>query len=145
MTLLRSLLQPYEQEWFGDQKLISGQLLGEFAQRLFSSESDMVAGAGGTYAAATPITATQSHFGTVATAGDSAILPLAIPGSEFTIMNNTGNAMTIWAQNYNPNFGGAKDQILVLASPTVSYSVTLPSNYMGTFRCFQLGQWNRNF
>ena len=62
-----------------------------------SYQNNMTAAAGGPQLLATPITRTYSRFTTVATAGDSAVLPPAAPGLEYCVKNAAAaNSMNVF-------------------------------------------------
>lgn len=65
--------------------------------------ADFTAKAGGTKAAATPITHCLAHITVCATDGDSLLLPLGYPGLEVMIFNDTAHSAQI--------FGAANDTI----------------------------------
>ena len=61
-----------------------------------SYTNNMKAFPGGGQLSATPIVTTYNRFTTVATTGDSAVLPGAGPGLEFVIKNAGANSMNIF-------------------------------------------------
>lgn len=70
--------------------------LGNFA---FQSVVDgLVAKAGGGIAGATPISAMLNRVATVATLGDSCLLPAAFQGLSIAVLNDGTNAMQVFAQ-----------------------------------------------
>jgi hypothetical protein len=62
-----------------------------------SFASGLVAHAGGTRAAALPLTAAINHIGTCATAADSVSLPPAVGGQEMVVVNSGAAAMQVFA------------------------------------------------
>jgi hypothetical protein len=61
-----------------------------------STQEGLTAKAGGGQAGATPITSMCARFTTVATAGDSSILPNAMPGLEITVINAGAASMNVF-------------------------------------------------
>lgn len=70
---------------------------------LEASQDNITAHAGGGQVAAFPITTQTSRVTTVATAGDSVLLPPSTPGLELLVINHGANAMQL--------FGSGADQI----------------------------------
>lgn len=68
--------------------LQDGYALNKLAGLIGSTQNNIVAKAGGTKAAATPITAAKARIKTCATNGDSVLLPPGYPGLEVTLMNS---------------------------------------------------------
>jgi hypothetical protein len=62
-----------------------------------SAVDSQAAQAGGAQAG-TPITASMARFTTVATAGDSAQLPVGVSGREITVTNATATSMNVFGQ-----------------------------------------------
>lgn len=65
-------------------------------QMLQSVQNGVVAHSGGGQALATPLTAMACFISTVAVAGDSLLLPMAVPGMELSVINQTANAPNIF-------------------------------------------------
>jgi hypothetical protein len=63
----------------------------------FSAVTGLVAHAGGTRAAALPLTACINHITTCATAADSVSLPVAIGGQELTVINSGAASAQVFA------------------------------------------------
>src|SRR5260370_19512369 len=61
-----------------------------------STQEGLVAHAGGLQPLPTPITSMCARFTTVATAGDSSILPPAMPGLEITVINAGAASMNVF-------------------------------------------------
>lgn len=62
-----------------------------------TATTGIVAKAGGTRAAATPLTAAVNHIITCATAADSVSLPAAVGGQEVTVINSGTAAAQVFA------------------------------------------------
>jgi len=63
---------------------------------LFSAADGLTAHAGGGQGLATPITTQMARFTTVATLNDSSILPSAVPGMSYTVMNAGAQSMNVF-------------------------------------------------
>jgi hypothetical protein len=87
------------------------------------SYATLTAFSGGGQARATPIAATHIRF-TVASAGDSGILPTAVPGLHYYVKNSSAtNAMSVYPQSApNPQILGSFDTINGLG-PNVAFSL----------------------
>jgi predicted RecA/RadA family phage recombinase len=97
-----------------------------------SSVNALTAHAGGGQANATPILAQIARFTTVATAGDSGLLPAAGPGLEVTVTNAAAaNSMNVF-----PNTG---DQINSLGA---NAAFALAAGKTATFFSTVAGQWH---
>lgn len=98
-----------------------------------STQTGVVAFAGGGKASATPITAANVVVATVATAADSILLPPALAGARLMIRNSAANAMQV--------FGQGNDTINAVATATgVSQAATSSALYF----CVADGAWFRN-
>jgi hypothetical protein len=96
----------------------------------FSSASGLTAHAGGGQGSATAITAMQNFFSTVATGGDSSVLPSAQVGMEIAVANNGAASMNVFpASGQTINNGAANASVAVAAS-----TITI-------FFCGQAGAW----
>lgn len=71
-----------------------------------------------------------SQVSTVATAGDSVVLPISLPGQSMTVINSGAAALAV--------FPNGSETINGLAA---SASVTLPANSTATFVCAVQGTW----
>ncbi|HYM31798.1 MAG TPA: hypothetical protein VEU47_10885 [Candidatus Cybelea sp.] len=99
----------------------------------FSSVDGLVAHAGGGQGSATPITAMQNLFGTVASAGDSAVLPSAKPGMQIDVINKTATSMNVFpAVGEQINGAAANSAVAVVGGSSGSVTV---------FFCGTAGQW----
>lgn len=99
---------------------------------VFSSQDAMTAHAGGGQANATPITVSIARFTIVATAGDSAKLPVATPGLEITVIN----AAAVNSMNVFPATGDAINALGANAA------FALAATKVATFYCTVAGQWH---
>lgn len=107
-----------------DVALINGEKL------LVNAKDGLTAHAGGGQASATAMVYGINHFGTVAGAGDSGLLPPAVAGAKVDVCNRGANAMAV--------FPNGTDQVND-AGASISYS--LASNTTVTFRCPTNGKW----
>lgn len=124
-------------------RLVDGGELQQMANELFSTETGIVAGAGGTQALARPLIAAYNRVDTVASASDSVKLPQAIPGRRITITNNTATLLAIFGIPNNP-VTGAGDTIAASNSNTyqpTATGITLATTLTADFICFTAGQW----
>ena len=97
---------------------------------LESAQDNIVAGAGGTIGAAFQINAQTARVTTVATVGDSVMLPPSAPGLELLIVNHGLNAMQV--------YGNAGD-LIDDQSATTGVSQMMNSNVIYT--CATAGNW----
>jgi hypothetical protein len=105
-----------------------------------NSYATLTAFAGGSQARATPIAATHTRFNVVATAGDSAILPVAVAGLHYYVKNGGANAMNIWPQSTpHPQLLGTSDTINGAA---VNVAFSLPAGKAALFFCASPSLWD---
>jgi hypothetical protein len=98
----------------------------------FSVQSGIVAHAGGGQGAAVPLTAMNCFIATVATAGDSVVLPPAMPGMEITVINQSATAT-------GPNvFPSSGQTINALAANT---AIAVAPQTVLIFWCGIAGSW----
>jgi hypothetical protein len=90
----------------------------------------LVAHAGGGQGSATPITTMVAVFGTVATAGDSSILPASVQGMAISVANNGAASMNV--------FPASGDKINALA---VNAAFAVAAGTITIFFCSVAGQW----
>ena len=103
---------------------------GVGAFQTFSTQTGVVAHAGGGQGAATQITAMQVQVSTVATTADSVKLPASQPGLEIVLVNNGANSMNVFpATGEQINGGGAN-----VAAAQAAAAVTF-------YMCFVTGSW----
>lgn len=113
-------------------QLVDGDKLQKFSDLLGSSQAPVVAHAGGTKAAAFPITSTNVEVGTVATAADSILLPPSYPGLTIRIVNSGAASMQV--------FGSGTDTINEVATGT---GVAQASGVSAIYFCPTAGKWYR--
>ncbi|PAY05448.1 hypothetical protein CK489_29125 [Bradyrhizobium sp. UFLA03-84] len=100
----------------------------------------MTANPGGAQATATPITRTFSRFTTVATAGDSAVLPNAGGSLQYTIKNAGSNSMNVFA---NPTASAPMSGILdSINGNSNTTPFALAAGKAVKFFCCAPGQWD---
>jgi hypothetical protein len=127
--------------------LQEGQDILILAKAALSAQGAMTALAGGALTAATPLLNSYiNEFTTVATTGDSCVLPPAIPGTELTVINSGAQTLKIYAQTSNPNNPNAAgnpqaDLIVPLASSTGAASINLNASGVTVLTCASLGRW----
>jgi hypothetical protein len=99
--------------------------------QLFQSTTEgLTAHAGGLQPLATPITTMCARFTTVATGGDSGILPVAIPGLEITVINAGATALSVF-----PDVGSLMNGVLNAA-------LSIPINKTAIFFTTAAGSWH---
>lgn len=84
----------------------------------------LVAHAGGGQGSALPIVTMISRFTTVATTGDSAILPTGVAGMSITIINAGANSMNVFPDVGSTINGGAANAAYALAAGKTAQIVT---------------------
>lgn len=104
----------------------------------YSTQTGIVAHAGGGQASATPITAMQAQIGTVATLNDSVLLPPAQAGMELTVVNNGANAANAFPSSQAQGGASGGDKINALAQNT---ALSLAAASVTIFYCFVAGTW----
>lgn len=110
----------------------------------YTTQSGIVAHAGGTQAACTVLPAgiAQISVDTVATNGDSVCLPFAAAGMDIQIANNSSSTLNIYGQAANNPLTGAADTINATAgstnySPTTQQNVECYAAKNGAWRCMK--------
>lgn len=114
-------------------RLVRGEdLNANFASPGLSTQQGVTATAGGTRAAAFPVTASITNVTTVATAADSLVLPVASAnlGETFTIYNNGANNLTLYANG--------SDTINGTAGAT---GISLPNSGVVVLQSIASGVW----
>lgn len=91
----------------------------------------LVAHAGGGQGSATPVSASMARFATVATAGDSSLLPASKPGMNLLVTNAGVASMNV--------FPNGTDAINALGA---SGAFALGAGKSCTFVCYTSGQWH---
>jgi hypothetical protein len=94
--------------------------------QIFQSTAEgLVAHAGGLQPLATPITAMCVRFTTVASIGDSSILPTAMPGLEITVINAGAASMNVFPDlGSQINAAGANVALALGAGKTAIFFTT---------------------
>jgi hypothetical protein len=126
-------------------RLIDGGELAVEAGLLFSAKAGIVAGAGGTQPKAVLLSAAYNEVDTVASANDSVMLPLALPGSRVEVNNATATSLQVFGQAINPNTG-VGDTIAANNSSTqqaTATGVAHAANTSFTYICTTAGQWKQ--
>lgn len=95
-----------------------------------TSQDTITAHAGGGQASATPITTQTSRVTTVATSGDSVVLPASAAGLELIVINHGANPMQV--------FGLGADAIDDVAAAT---GVSQMPNSVVIYTCVTAGNW----
>ena len=105
-----------------------------------SVKSSLTAYAGGGQANATqiPPRAALVRVGTVASAADSVKLPFALKGQVIWIVNDTANAMDVFAKSQTNRVTGTTDTINALANGTV---LSIAAGGRALFFCPKDGKW----
>jgi hypothetical protein len=109
----------------------AGRWLRELQTELFGTASALTAFAGGGQGSATPITTANAHFGTVATAGDSAKLPATAVGITRNVVNATATSMNVF-----PATGEAINALSANAAYAIAAGKTV------SFTCYITGKWH---
>jgi hypothetical protein len=105
-----------------------------FVKFLYESTNDgLTALAGGGQNGATALTTELSRVTTVATAGDSVMLPPSVPGLTLIVTNHGANAMQV--------YGNGSDTINDVASGT---GVSQMAGSEVIYGCYSLGKWYAN-
>jgi hypothetical protein len=95
-----------------------------------STQNSIVARAGGGQPLATQLTAVANRITTVATAGDSVKLPIAMPGKVVFLKNTSANSCNV--------FPSQNEVINALATNAAYALATVKSAW---FVCIQVGIW----
>lgn len=105
-------------------------------QRFLASVSNgLVAHAGGTQAAGVLCPSDINRFTTVATAGDSSVLPPSAPGMEITVTNAGAASMNVF-----PSAGGTGTEQINAGGANAAYA--LAAGKTAQFSCAVAGQWH---
>lgn len=125
----------------GGPQLVWGDDIALLLSLCGSSKGAQVAAAGGGAVNATKIAAYITEFTTVATTNDSAILPPAIGGSEFTVINSGAQTLRLFCQTSNQaNANAAADAIITLAGSSVA-SIDVAANAVAVVSCATTGRY----
>ena len=113
-----------------------GAVENDQAVVLQSSSDGLTAHAGGGQASGLLIVSVNSRFSTVATIGDSALLPPSLVGMEVTILNGAANSMNIFPSAAdNSGVGGT------INAGAANAAYALPGGNQATFICTTAGKW----
>lgn len=107
---------------------VSDFAFSEFFEEL--AQDNIIAHAGGGQASATPITGQTARVTTVATIGDSVLLPPSKAGLEIVLINHGANDMQV--------FGAGADMIDDIAAAT---GVSQMANSFVIYSCVTAGRW----
>lgn len=110
--------------------LAINRLIARAFQGGITRQDNITATAGGTKAAAFPLVSTLNHITTVATAGDSVMLPKAIAGSRVVVRNDGANSLNVFSQGNDTISGNSAATALALAAGKATELV-----------CFTVGAW----
>lgn len=127
-------------------RLIDGGDLKSLANSLFSTQTGIVALAGGGQIGATPLLGALNEVDTVVTNNDSVQLPIALPGQQIFINNATAQILSVYGIPSNPSNGGAGDTIASASSSVqqaTGTGVTQAANTLAFYMCTTLGQWKQ--
>lgn len=132
--------------WVPGFALQDGGALQQLSDLLTSATGGnaLTALAGGGFAGAPIANAAYTRVAVCVTNSDSVGLPLAIPGREVIIDNDTAQTLAIFAQTSNPNNAGAADKIVAqssLISGGGAASVTQATGISTSYFCTTLGYW----
>lgn len=129
-------------------RLIDGGDLQTLVNAEFSTKAKLTALAGGGQTGATPLPASYNEVDTAGAGGtDSVMLPLALPGANISIYNQTSNSIQVFGQPANPQNGGAGDTIAAHnsgAQQATATGVSQGGTVVASYICFQLGQWKQS-
>lgn len=103
-----------------------------------SAQDNITAFAGGGQASATPLRNEVNRVATVATAGDSVILPASAPGLTLMVINHGTANMQVFAVSSNPNNSNTADTIDDVAGAT---GVSQMMNSVVFYTCATAGKW----
>lgn len=122
-------------------ELIEGRyLLGIAAGHNQSFESGLTAKASGNQSNGTLIPADiwQVEFDTVATNGDSCVLPFAVsPGTQIVVINNGAATLDVYSNPGTNPVTAAADKL----NNSTSAAVTISAQVATTFYCAKAGVW----
>lgn len=99
-------------------------------------QTNIVASATVSQAAATPLTAQMCFLATVASAGNAIRLPAAAPGMEIVVVNQTANAAATYPAGTDTINGGGAGASVALPTGTGT-----PATAVIIFYCGVSGQW----
>lgn len=112
-------------------ELIAGGMANSTAVAVGGSVvSGLTAFATGGQAGATPLPAAANVIGTCATAGDSALLPVADAGDEIWVRNNGAASCNVFPRSGGAINGGSADAAFAVAASKTA-----------VFKCLGSGNW----
>ena len=126
-------------------RLVDGGDCLTLAQMVCQATGPYVAHAGGGQANATPLAYGLNLVSTVTTAGDSVMLPQAIPGAKCVVQNDSANACQIFGELVN-NLTGAGDQIAAYNSnayQATGVGVSQAGQTISEYYCVVAGKWKQ--
>lgn len=126
-------------------RLVDGGQLATMVKLQYSATSGLTALAGGGQPGATLLSAAINEISTVATTGDSVMLPLGLPGMAVIAINDGANTMQVYGQATNPNTG-VGDTIAANNSTTqaaTTTGVSQASAKVASYLCFAAGKWKQ--
>lgn len=127
-------------------RLVDGGELLALANELFGAATGITAYAGGGQANATNLTKKYNEVTVCATNSDSVKLPLAIPGREIVIYNQSANTLAVFGKATNPNTG-VGDTIAAAASTAQAATgtgVTQATAIIARYSCIVAGKWKQS-
>jgi len=129
----------------------NGVDLLNFFKASLGPTASLTALAGGGIPGATQLNLGWNEVDTVATTGDSVVLPPALPGSMVWVNNNGANTLDIYSNQYNyqnPSSSASYQADVVVPPGTTSANsattaLTLTSGYVTLLYCAKLGTWKQ--
>ena len=100
------------------------------------AQDAITAFAGGGQTNATPLTAKLNRVSTVASSGDSILLPVSLAGMQLTVCNAGAQSMNVFPNAADNSAAGGKINAL---SANTAFAVA--SGKTASFTCFSAGQW----
>lgn len=140
-----SALAQLWQSFIPGQRLIDGQDLLNLANLTASAKPTLTAEAGGGQVGATPLPAYINELSVCATANDSCMLPVGLPGLMVVNINDGAQSTQVFGQTLNPNTGvgdtiAAHNSVNQTATAT---GVAQASASVGIYFCFAPGKWKQ--
>lgn len=130
----------------GPNPTVTGTDLVQLVKQLFSVSAGLTAHAGGTQAAGLQLSAAINELAVVATAADSVLLPVGLPGQITIIINDGAASAQVFGVAANPQNGGVGDTIAAHGAVTQTATATgvaQASAAVGIYYCFALGKWKQ--
>jgi hypothetical protein len=129
----------------GPNPTISGTDMNRLVQQLFSYASGITPTTTVTITAATPLTSAINELTSTNTVGYAVALPIGLPGSRITIINDGAGPVTVFGYLLNPNTAAA-DTIAAHGSTSqaaTATGVTQASASIASYTCFSAGKWKQ--